>query len=488
MTMLSRRSVLAIPARLLGAAGALPVLASLERAARPAGAASSDLIVRSARPQDLETPVSLLDSWLTPNHRFFVRSHLYTPDVDVRQWRLTVDGEVERPLTLTFDALRKLPKQSRVVTIECAGNGRAYYDPPVAGVQWRKGAVGTARWTGVRLADVLDRAGVKSTARYVLLSGADVPLAAMPDFVRQVPIEKAVHPDTLLAYEMNGSPLPAANGFPLRAIVPGWEGAYAVKWLTGIRAVDREGDSFWIQTAYRYPKAPIAPGTPVPPADMTPIAGLFVKSLITAPLDGATVAAGTTLVRGFAWAGEANITGVDISTDGGSTWSPARLRDDRASADAPGAPARPRRSSKSEGGPYAWRQFEYEWRATGHGSHEIMSRAVDDRGRVQPAVAQWNPSGYLWNAIDRVRVDVAATQSPPPHASHAQAGEGSDDAPDAFTRSCLICHDRDLIAQQRLPRAGWVREVEKMMRWGAPVSEPEKTALVDYLAKHYPVR
>jgi len=118
-----------------------------------------------------------------------------------------------------------------------------------------------------------------------------------------------------------------------------------------------------------------------------------------------------------------------------------------------------------------------------------MSRAVDDRGRVQPAVAQWNPSGYLWNAIDRVRVDVAVTQSPPPpNASHAQSGEGSDDAPDAFTRSCLICHDRDLIAQQRLPRAGWVREVEKMMRWGAPVNEPEKTALVDYLAKHYPVR
>ena len=386
---ISRRSVLAMPRRLLGAIAAIPLLPSVDRVAHAqTGADKSELIVRSARPQDLETPVALLDSWLTPNHRFFVRSHLYAPEIDVRQWRLTVAGEVERPLTLTLDELRTLPEENRVVTIECAGNGRAYYDPPVAGVQWQKGAVGTARWTGVRLADVLARARVKSSARFVLLDGADVPLGTMPDFVRQVPLEKATHPDTLLAYAMNGTPLPVANGFPLRAIVPGWEGAYAVKWLTSIRLLDREGDSFWIKTAYRYPKKRIAPGAAVAPEDMAPVAGLFVKSLIAAPLDGAKLSAGTVLVKGFAWAGDANITGVDISADGGSTWSPARLGTDRAS--------------------YAWRQFEYEWRVDDPGSYLIMSRATDDRGRVQPIVAQWNPSGYLWNAIDRVRVDVAA--------------------------------------------------------------------------------
>jgi sulfite oxidase len=386
---ISRRSVLAMPGRLLGAIAAIPLLPSLNRVAyAQTGADKSELIVRSARPQDLETPVALLDSWLTPNHRFFVRSHLYAPEIDIRQWRLTVAGEVERPLTLTLDELRTLPEENRVVTIECAGNGRAYYDPPVAGVQWQKGAVGTARWTGVRLADVLGRARVKSSARFVLLDGADVPLGTMPDFVRQVPLEKATHPDTLLAYAMNGTPLPVANGFPLRAIVPGWEGAYAVKWLTSIRVLDREGDSFWIKTAYRYPKKRIAPGAAVAPEDMAPVAGLFVKSLIAAPLDGAKLSAGTVLVKGFAWAGDANITGVDISADGGSTWSPARLGTDRA--------------------PYAWRQFEFEWRVDDPGSYLIMSRATDDRGRVQPIVAQWNPSGYLWNAIDRVRVDVAA--------------------------------------------------------------------------------
>jgi sulfite oxidase len=341
---LSRRSLLAMPGRLVGAIVAAPLLAAAGRAMGQGGAEGVTRIVRSARPQDLETPVALLDSWLTPNDRFFVRSHLYTPDVDVKTWRLTVDGEVDTPLILTLDELRRFPEESRVVTLECAGNGRAYYDPPVAGVQWRKGAVGTARWTGVRLADVLARARVKPAARFVLLDGADAPIAAIPDFVRQLPLEKALHPDTLLAYGMNGTPLPMANGFPLRAIVPGWEGAYAVKWLTGIRVRDREGDSFWIKTAYRYPKRRIAPGTAVGPEDMAPVAGLFVKSLIAAPLDGGSVMGSVVPVKGFAWAGEANITLVDVSVDGGSTWSPARLGTDRA--------------------PYAWRQFEYEGHAS----------------------------------------------------------------------------------------------------------------------------
>jgi DMSO/TMAO reductase YedYZ molybdopterin-dependent catalytic subunit len=378
-----------MPGRLVGAIAATRLLPSIVRAAQaPTNVDKPGLIVRSARPQDLETPVALLDSWLTPNERFFVRSHLYAPDIDLTRWRLTVEGEVENPLSLRLDELRTLQEQSRVVTIECAGNGRAFYEPPVAGVQWQKGAVGTARWTGVRLTDVLARARVKPSGRFVLLDGADVPLGTMPDFVRQVPIEKAQHPDTLLAFAMNGAPLPVANGFPLRAIVPGWEGAYAVKWLTSIRVLDRESDSFWIKTAYRYPKRRIAPGAAVAPEDMAPVAGLFVKSLITTPLDGTKLSIGPVAVKGFAWAGDANVTGVEISTDGGSTWAAARLGNDRA--------------------PYAWRQFEYEWRASDPGFHLIMSRAADDRGRVQPVVAQWNPSGYLWNAIDQVRVDVAA--------------------------------------------------------------------------------
>ena len=469
--LLSRRSVLAMPARLLGAAAAAPLAVAAARAFGQSGSDSASHIVRSGRPQDLETPVALLDSWITPNDRFFVRSHLYTPTIDATAWRLAVDGEVERPLDLTLDELRRIPQESRVVTLECAGNGRAFYDPPVAGVQWQKGAVGTARWTGVRLADILNRARLKPSARFVVLNGADEPIAAIPDFVRQIPLEKALDPDTLLAYEMNGLPLPVANGFPLRAIVPGWEGAYAVKWLTRIEVLDRDGDSFWIKTAYRYPKKRIAPGAAVAPEDMAPVAGLFVKSMIASPLAGASLAPGPVAVKGFAWAGEAEITAVDVSIDGGSTWSTARLGTDRAR--------------------YAWRQFEYEWRATEPGSYLLMSRATDDRGRVQPIVAQWNPSGYLWNAIDQVRVEVAAgapsqTTAPAPSATSDQPASAPE--PEVVAKSCLTCHERDLIAQQRLTRVGWGREVDKMIRWGAPVTDAETKVLIEFLAGRYPVR
>ena len=343
-------------------------------------------IVRSVRPEDLETPHALFDSWITPNELFYVRSHLYTPSIDVTTWRLSVDGEVERPLTLTLADLKQMPSVTLPVTLECAGNGRAFFDPPVAGTQWEKGAVGNARWTGVRLADVLRRAGFKTTARYIWLDGADRPMGQVPDLIRQVPAAKALHQDTLLAYEMNGQPLPLSNGFPLRAIVPGWEGAYSVKWLTHLQASEREHDGFFVQTAYRYPKRAVAPGATVDSKDMEPLTGLTVKSLIVRPAEGATLQPGSVLIKGFAWAGEANVVRVDVSVDAGSTWAPATLGRDRAS--------------------YAWRQFEYVWRSAPSGHHQLLARAADDRGRVQPLFAQWNPNGYLFNAVDRVRVNV----------------------------------------------------------------------------------
>lgn len=351
------------------------------------GAASVERrLTRSVRPQDLETPVALLNSWITPNDLFYVRSHLYTPTVALESWALTVDGEVERPLALTMADLRRMPRVSMPVTLECAGNGRGFFDPPVAGVQWQKGAVGNALWSGVRFADVLKRAGVKASGRYVWLNGADQPVGQVPDFVRQLPSEKAMHADTILAYEMNGEPLPIPNGFPLRVIAPGWEGAYAVKWLTHIQVSDREQNGFWVQTAYHYPRMPVAPGAAVDAKDLAPLTGLAVKAIITSPVAGAAAPRGTIPVTGFAWAGEANITKVDISMDSGGTWSPATLGKDRA--------------------PYAWRQFQYSWRATQRGSYLILARATDDRGRMQPLVARWNPSGYLWNVIDQVRVNV----------------------------------------------------------------------------------
>jgi DMSO/TMAO reductase YedYZ molybdopterin-dependent catalytic subunit len=344
------------------------------------------LIVHSSRPEDLETPVHLLDSWLTPNDLFYVRSHFYTPTIRPGEWRLRVDGGVERPANLTLDEIKQVPSVSRVVTLECAGNGRAFFEPPVAGVQWRKGAVGTARWTGVRLADVLQQVGVKPGARHIWLDGADVGMGRAPDFIRNVPIDKALHPDTLLAYEMNGEALPVAHGFPLRAIIPGWEGAYSMKWLTRIQVADREHDGAFVQSGYRYPNRPVPPGTAVAPSNSTPLTGLVVKSLITSPETDASIQVGRVTIAGFAWAGEDEIKQVDVSTDHGRTWKTARLGRDRA--------------------PYAWRRFEYDWDVRAQGSYLLMSRATDNRGRVQPIIAEWNPSGYLWNGIDQVRVNV----------------------------------------------------------------------------------
>jgi DMSO/TMAO reductase YedYZ molybdopterin-dependent catalytic subunit len=346
-----------------------------------------DLIVRSARPQDLETPPHLLTSWITPVPLFYVRSHFYTPTIDAARWALRVDGEVERPLTLTLDALRAMPSRTVVATLECAGNGRAYFEPPVAGVQWERGAVGNARWTGVRLGDVLARAGVNAAGRFIWMDGADVGLGKAPDFVRQLPIAKAIDTDTLLAYEMNGQPLPVEHGFPVRALVPGWEGAYSVKWLAGLHVSDREHPGAFVQSGYRYPRRPVAPGAAVSVADTEPLTGLTVKSLITSHASGAMVPAGAVRIAGFAWAGEAEIRRVEISTDSGATWAEARLGSDRA--------------------PYAWRAFEYTWPSAQPGSRLVLSRATDTRGRVQPVVADWNPSGYLWNAVDQVRLNVA---------------------------------------------------------------------------------
>ena len=390
---LSRRDLLSLAARASGV-GLVGLTSPLDRllaqAVKPSVAPGKEkLIVRSARPPDYETPVALLDSWITPIEHFYVRSHLPAPGgVEAATWTLSIDGEVNAQTTLTLDDLRKMPSATITSTLECAGNGRAFFEPPVAGIQWMKGAIGTARWTGVRLSDVLKRAGVKSTGRFVTMNGADRALGTMPDFVRQVPMDKAMHADTILAYEMNGQPIPALHGFPLRAIIPGWEGAYSVKWLTSMRVIDKEFDGFWVATGYRYPTKRVAPGSAVDPKDMAPLVGLAVKSLITRPLEGAILTPGKVDVAGFAWAGETDIARVEVSADSGATWQAARLTGEQAK--------------------YTWRRFEFTFDAAKPESYLILSRATDANGRTQPVTAAWNPSGYLWNAPDSVRIEVKA--------------------------------------------------------------------------------
>jgi len=346
------------------------------------------MILRSFRFVDLETPIEYFNTWLTPVPHFFVRNHMFEPvQLDAQDWRLSVSGEVDKPVTLSLAELSKLETHSVVNTLECAGNGRSLHRPQVPGVQWGKGAVGTARFSGPRLRDVLQRAGVKSAGKHVMFHGLDEVPGKVPPFIRSIPIEKALDADTLVATHMNGSPLTKHHGFPARALVPGWIGAASCKWLAEIKVLDAEFVGNFMSPAYRLPNQPVKPGDAVKPEDTHPLTALTVKSVIAGPGDGASMKAGKVVVHGAAWAGEADIAKVEISTDAGATWSPAKLGHEQSH--------------------YAWRLWSYDWKPGKSGDYTILSRATDSQSRTQPASPLWNPSGYLYNAVDQVKIHVS---------------------------------------------------------------------------------
>ncbi len=425
-----------------------------------------DMLVRAIRPEDLEMPLSGFSDYITPIEHFFVRTHVCVPKVNLDSWRLRVDGEVAMPLTLTMEDLRKLPPAELVSVVECAGNGRAFYEPPVPGLQWGNGAVGNGRWRGVRLADVLKRAGVKDSAKAILFDGADVPLGTMPDFQRSIPVKKALDRNTIVAYEMNGEPLAAKHGFPLRVVAPGWASDSWVKWLTSIRVLDKEHDGFWMKGAYRHPGKPIAPGTAVPAEQMQPVTSLRVKSAIASPLDGGQAVVGKPLtIRGVAWSGDAGpIIAVGVSIDGGRTWRPAALRQDQRTQ-------------------FGWRRWDFNWTPPQEAYYTILARAHDAAGNTQPMDQEWNPSGYLWNVVPRVGVDVVKEL---PGISQTTQPSGPNVAqPNGLKGACGVCHDDDVIRQQRLTRAQWDRKINKMAGWGAKVRDEDHAAFLDYLFTNY---
>ena len=347
------------------------------------------MIVRSARFLDLEMPPEFFDSWLTPVPHFFVRNHMHEPStLNADDWKLSVGGEVENPFSLSLSELAKMGPHSVTNTLECAGNGRRFQQPKVPGVQWQRGAVGTARFTGPRLRDLLDRAGVKPTGKHVMFRGLDEIPGNVPPFIRSIPIDKAMDEDTLVATHMNGALLGRHHGFPARALVPGWIGAASCKWLTEIKVLDQEFAGNFMKPGYRMPNHLISPGGEVNPEDTHAITSLGVKSVIAQPGDGSSLRSRSLNIRGAAWAGEASVSRVEISTDGGARWHVAHLGTQQAR--------------------YAWRLWEYTWNAPKAGEYTIMSRATDDQGRTQPENAAWNPSGYLFNAIDQVRIHVVA--------------------------------------------------------------------------------
>lgn len=436
---------------LAAAAGVLPRLNT--------AADLSKMIVHSSRPEDLEMPLDGFKEWITPIDRFYVRCHTYLPErANLGEWRLKLDGVVNQPLTMTIDDLKKLPRVEMVAVLECAGNGRSFYQPRVAGTQWAFGSVGNARWTGVRFRDVLQKAGLKDSAKNILLDGADVPLGKMPDFQRTIPVEKAMDPDTMLAYEMNGQPMPHEHGFPLRLIVPGWAGDSWVKWVQHVEVLDHEFEGFWMKTAYRHPSHPVAPGATVAASEMIPVTDIGVKSVIATP-SGGWAKPGTVRISGTAWSNRSPVTGVEVSTDGGTTWKPAKLGKDKSQ--------------------YGWRLWELDWKAP-QGKYTLMARATNEAGKTQPLTEEWNPSGYLWNVAQPVPVEVSATA---PH------GPGNaieiTTQPAAYKAACLACHDEGMMVQQHLTRAQWDREINKMTGWGAEMTPANREAILDYLSARF---
>ncbi len=354
------------------------------------------------RPPNLETPWRYFRHDLTPNDAFFVRWHLqFIPTtVDLRTWRLKVGGHVERELALSLDDLRRMPASSVVAVNQCAGNSRSLAEPHVLGAQWGNGAMGNARWTGVPLRELLDRAGVKAGAVDVAFAGLDrsgyrtepgpdQPDYAVADFVKSLTIESARRrsADILVAYAMNGEPLPMLNGFPARLIVPGWYGTYWVKALSEVTVLPRAFDGYWMTRAYRIP-APGSADIPGKLAEKTvPVSTMNVRSFFVTPASGSQVARGQVqLLDGIAFDGGSGIQSVEVSLDGGQGWQRADLGDDL--------------------GPYAFRRWRLAWRPVRAGRHELRVRATSCADEMQPTQAGWNRSGYMRNVIEEIVVDV----------------------------------------------------------------------------------
>jgi DMSO/TMAO reductase YedYZ molybdopterin-dependent catalytic subunit len=349
------------------------------------------LLVLTPRPPQLETPFAVFDQGVyTPNDAFFVRWHLSNipQHVDASAHRIAVSGEVNRPLSLSLDDLASLPQVEIAAVNQCSGNGRGLSAPRVAGGQWDNGAMGNALWTGVRLRDVLDRAGLKATARQVQFGGLESPaLPTTPDFRKSLDVDKARGDDILIAYAMNGAPLPLLNGFPVRLIVPGWYSTYWVKMLSAITVLDHVDDNFWMKTAYRIPDTPdnsVIPGATGFPT--IPINRMRVRSFATNVVDGAKIDPKLQELRGIAFDGGSGIKRVEVSIDGGTTWRDATLGPDV--------------------GKYSFRRWSASLQTRAGQTYTIAVRATANDGAMQPATQGWNPSGYLRNAIETYKVAV----------------------------------------------------------------------------------
>ena len=331
-------------------------------------------IVHSKTPPIEETRVAELNGLITPTRNFYIRNHFATAQLDATTWQLRVEGHVDNPFAIGYEELLGLPQQrSLIAFLECAGNGRGRFSPPAEGTRWTHGAAGTAEWTGIPVSVLLERAGVRGGAVHLVAEGGDAGRVT-----RGLPLAVALDPDTMVVWAMNGEPLGPDHGAPVRLFVPGWVGVASVKWLERLEVINTAFDGFYNEQRYVYVDRPS--GAPTEPATVQP-----VKSYISRPSPDATLAAGAQLITGYAWSGFGPINSVEVSTNAGGSWTAARILEPRL--------------------PRAWVRFEHPWMATS-GRHSLASRAMDDRGNVQPETVEWNRQGYHMNAIYTLSVDV----------------------------------------------------------------------------------
>ncbi|MBO7746718.1 molybdopterin-dependent oxidoreductase [Paenibacillus sp. MWE-103] len=336
--------------------------------------------------ENLEFPMVATLQTITPNQLFYVRNHFEYPTIDINTWYLSIEELVDQPIKFTFADLKNMNKVTLSATLECAGNKRSLFERKAQGNQFKLGAISNAIWGGVRLKDVLDQAGISPSATEIVFEGLDYghrnDMDGQVFFKRSLPVAKALHPDTLLAYEMNGEPLSDKHGFPIRLIVPGWYAVASVKWLHRIRVVDQpfKGpfqsiDYVILKKENDYKRA-------------LPLSPVLINSTIASPTEEEELAVGTNVVQGYAWAGEHSVMKVEISTDGGTLWTEANILDPDV--------------------PYSWRRWSFAWDAQKPGQYTIMSKATNDQGDVQPLKAEWNVKGYQNNSIHAVNVHVTA--------------------------------------------------------------------------------
>ncbi len=418
--------------------------------------ANNLLIERNARPLLAESSPEALEPWETPIEGFFIRSHHNVLPARVDEsWAIEFKGLVAKPRKITVRQLKKKKSVSFHAVLECSGNGRGLFTPQVSGIQWRRGAVGNAEWTGVPLSEVFRDLRIKPDAEYVTVEGFDEPvMKSDAKFIRSIPIKLLQETGAILAWNMNREAIPIAHGGPIRLVIPGVYGQNWIKWVNKMTFSKTPDERMYAKKAYRMPDKSVKPGEAWDPVkNGKPIDYILTQTIFTTPWPGAKVTPGKVLVRGKAFTGRGSIARVDISIDQGKSWMPAKLS-----------------GSKDR----AWQEFELEITTTEGTSYNLVARATDSTGYSQPLEQEWNPKGYLYNAADRLQFKA--------HKDGAILAEGGSLA----ARHCQTCHSLGIAEGQRLTKQDWVKTAKKMSDYGLVLSDVEYEKIAAFFADKYP--